>query len=647
MRLNTLLSLFAFAGQGLANNELSDRDPAFDPLDFSWVANWAAVGDSFTAGIGSGNVYSSRKEDKACSRYDYSYPSIMNQFFGSSVSNFTYLACSGDTSVDIAAQIARLSKGLDLAVMTAGGNDLCLVSSGSFGVTTAADLREQTTIIKTCILNSVTSESSCQKAIKTAQTAIDGILEDNIVSLLSSLDDKMDARGVIVLSSYAPYFDNTTSDCTNREDWVFPGQAGSTSLLLSTAHRTSFNTLVAYTNAKLKSAVDKVAKTASSTVIFADWSAWGKAVGGRFCEKGSSPDPSSSTNDNAMFYKLPTYKVFNPGTIYRRDSDLGHDPMLGISSNATSVQGEIEAEEANWDQMMESISNPLSKRDAPTTGVCGTNSGGGWLPDDIGKIFHPTNFGHEAIASYVTFAIGNAVAKMEDTTTPACNLVDDLTCHSSKGSKSYASAYSLYAHTAEFCKAVIKAWDVDGNTKTSTKVSKTYNKDTVDEVTFTITKDSTAVTLHETGCNAAVNRILDGCDGNDDDNPMNWKSGGVYANGAYKYDISPTRTNRPFPVPKEPSAKCSGVYHGFWTRYNIRGAGWATWDKGQKTLRGNSTRCFGHGLTGWYFEYFDKPDKDGYEWLAKFNSPVFTEARCYANNKVQKWAGGPSSDGCH
>ncbi|KAJ5608124.1 SGNH hydrolase [Penicillium hordei] len=367
----------------------------------------AAVGDSFTAGIGSGNVHSSRKEDTVCSRYDYSYPSIMNQFFSSSVSNFTYLACSGDTLVDIAAQIARLSKGLDLAVMTAGGNYLCL-----------------TTIIKTCILNSVTSESSCQKAIKIAQTAIDGILEDNIVSLLNSLDDKMDDRGIIVLSSFPPYFDNMTSDCTNNEDWVFPGQAGSTSLLLSTSHRTYFHTLVANTNAKLKSAVDKVARTASSTVVFADWSAWGEAAGGRFCEKGSSPDPSSSTNDYAMFYKLPTYKVFNPGTVYRRDLNLGSDPMLGISSNTTSVQEGLEAEEANWDQIRESISNPLSKRDAPTTGVCGTNSGGGWLPDQIGKIFHPTNFGHEAIASYVTFAIGNAVAKKEQTTTPACNLVE-------------------------------------------------------------------------------------------------------------------------------------------------------------------------------------------------------------------------------
>jgi len=496
-------------------------------------------------------------------------------------------------------------------------------------------------------LNSVTSESSCQKAINAAQTAIDGILEDNIVSLLNSLDEKMDAQGIIVLSSYAPYFDNTTTDCTNNEDWVFPGQAGGTSLLLSTSHRTSFNTLVANTNAKLKAAVDKVAKTASSTVVFADWSAWGEAIGGRFCEKGSSPYPDDPSNDNAMFYKLPTPKIFTPGTFYRRNSELGSDSMLELSSNFTAREEQVETEnaEAEFERIIDWISNSnsLSKRDEPTVGNCGTNSGGGWLPDSIGKIFHPTNLGHEAIASYVTWAIGNAMAKKEHTTSPSCNLVDDLTCHSSKGSKAYASAYSLYSHTAEFCKDAVP----DLNTQDSGNlITRTYNKDTVDEVQFIVTKDPGAVDLTEEVCNAAVNRILDGCDGNNDDNPMNWKSGGSYANGAFTYNIAPVRGNRPWPPPKEPSAKCSGVYHVFWTRYNIRGAGWATWDKGQKTLRGNSTRCFGKGLTGWYFEYFDEPDENGYEWLAKFNSPVFTEARCYANNKVQKWSGGPSNDGC-
>lgn len=127
-----LIILFYFfttiIARALERNLLLSRDPSTDAEDFSWVKNWAAVGDSFTAGIGSGNVYSSRSADRSCSRYDYSYPSIMNQYFGNSVKSFTYAACSGATSVDIASQISALPTGLDLAVLTAGGNDLCLVS---------------------------------------------------------------------------------------------------------------------------------------------------------------------------------------------------------------------------------------------------------------------------------------------------------------------------------------------------------------------------------------------------------------------------------------------------------------------------------------------------------------------------------------
>ncbi len=121
----------AALGQGeLSSNHLRDlvvRDPKTDVNDFSWIKTWSAVGDSFTAGIGSGNLLTDHPEDLACSRYDYSYASIMNRYFGSSVSSFTYSACSGATSVDIDKQINALPNGQDLVVLTAGGNDLCLV----------------------------------------------------------------------------------------------------------------------------------------------------------------------------------------------------------------------------------------------------------------------------------------------------------------------------------------------------------------------------------------------------------------------------------------------------------------------------------------------------------------------------------------
>lgn len=101
-----------------------------DPSDFGWIKRWAAVGDSFTAGIGSGvqmgGVFQNQ-EDWKCSRYDQSYPMVLNRAFGPAVNNFQFVACSGDRSEGIYEQVNAMSGDLNLAILTAGGNDLCLV----------------------------------------------------------------------------------------------------------------------------------------------------------------------------------------------------------------------------------------------------------------------------------------------------------------------------------------------------------------------------------------------------------------------------------------------------------------------------------------------------------------------------------------
>lgn len=99
------------------------------PNDFSWIKKWAAIGDSFTAGIGSGQQLGDwMTDDWKCSRYSYSWPMIVNHALGSSVSTFDFKACSGDRTGGIYNQANALSDGpYDVVMMTAGGNDLCLV----------------------------------------------------------------------------------------------------------------------------------------------------------------------------------------------------------------------------------------------------------------------------------------------------------------------------------------------------------------------------------------------------------------------------------------------------------------------------------------------------------------------------------------
>jgi hypothetical protein len=57
--------------------------------------------------------------------------------------------------------------------------------------------------------------------------------------------------------------------------------------------------------------------------------------------------------------------------------------------------------------------------------------------------------------------------------------------------------------------------------ETGTPFSKQFNKNSLNNVVFTVTKDEGASDLDSKTYNAAVNRTLDGCDSNNDENLIN------------------------------------------------------------------------------------------------------------------------------
>lgn len=146
--LTTLLLAWLFIGPAVGRSLFQRKDPDINisispasvldssshapradtnsPTDLSWVKIWAALGDSFTAGIGAGQLYTMGGADLACSRYDQSWPAVLEQRFGSQ-RYFNFSACSGDRTDGIYKQAMDLRPAVDLVVMTAGGNDLCLV----------------------------------------------------------------------------------------------------------------------------------------------------------------------------------------------------------------------------------------------------------------------------------------------------------------------------------------------------------------------------------------------------------------------------------------------------------------------------------------------------------------------------------------
>ncbi|KAK7423412.1 hypothetical protein QQZ08_009090 [Neonectria magnoliae] len=178
---------------------------ADDPAEFSWVKRWAAIGDSYTAGIGCGvlmgdilteeltitlpNGMISGHGDWYCARYDMAYPMIIDQLLGGQVEDFQYHACSGNRSQQIFQQAEQLNIDLDLVVMTVGGNDFCLAG-----------------IIQSCILLSSRAYEECETVIDKAEENVDAIIKNNVKEVLYALNDKMNDDGIVVVNGYAQFF---------------------------------------------------------------------------------------------------------------------------------------------------------------------------------------------------------------------------------------------------------------------------------------------------------------------------------------------------------------------------------------------------------------------------------------------------------
>ena len=94
-------------------------------VSLGFVQRWATIGDSFTAGIGSGQrqgrFFSS---DWQCSRYSHIWPYLVNMYIGSASKDFQFPPCSGARSQGVYQQAKDLAGNLDVVMLTAGGNDL-------------------------------------------------------------------------------------------------------------------------------------------------------------------------------------------------------------------------------------------------------------------------------------------------------------------------------------------------------------------------------------------------------------------------------------------------------------------------------------------------------------------------------------------
>lgn len=113
------------------------QEADFDEYDFSAIKKMAALGDSFSAGIGAGNRLgkaldidnvANHYSDWWCSRYDNSYPYLLNKGLGdlnTQGGKFQFLSCSGaQTQEVIETQVDKMDADQDVILISSGGNDV-------------------------------------------------------------------------------------------------------------------------------------------------------------------------------------------------------------------------------------------------------------------------------------------------------------------------------------------------------------------------------------------------------------------------------------------------------------------------------------------------------------------------------------------
>ncbi|POS70389.1 kinetoplastid membrane protein 11 [Diaporthe helianthi] len=250
-----------------------------DPYDLSWVRKWAAIGDSYAAGIGAGSRYPDTSIH--CARYDQSYPAFIQDHElmpQDPAAAFEYLACSGATSPEVLAnQISKMGTGYDLITVSSGGNDVGLSA-----------------ILNACVFQ-WNPFKNCENEMQATLEAIRNTLPGNLDKLYAGLADKINTGRKIYVTGYATFFDNTTTACDNTT-WSF-WYNFMNKQYLTTERRTLMNELTQATNAAIEDAVAR----AGPSFEFVGYDQYFTVLQGRYCEAGVK-EPQGD-RDGLLFYE--------------------------------------------------------------------------------------------------------------------------------------------------------------------------------------------------------------------------------------------------------------------------------------------------------------------------------------------------------
>lgn len=394
------------------------RDNA-DLEDQSWIKSWAAVGDSYAAGIGAGTRLSGIG-DYFCSRYNQSYPYLMNtdERFGRGTDRkFTFWACSGALTPDITKkQIAKLDDtSQQMITVSSGGNDVGLVD-----------------ILNHCIFQwNPSFFSSCDSYLTKAQKTIDSDdYAKNFDNLLNVAKAKLTADGTVYWTGYAQYFGTEDHQC-DSVTWSFLWSFFRREYL-TLSRRQSMNALVANVNQKISEAVGR----AGDKAVFVDYDKYYKDTLARFCEARYA-EPFGN-RAGLLFYEYYTDDSVEPDT---PDGKSASARSGNLVMNGT-FEGDINAlvqeymsanSSASFDIQTTAVGNDAKKvQTNPSLDQNDVATQVSVIPDSYGRVFHPRPGGHALISNLVFYNMGVRRAKQLNQAVPNQDVISD-TCPPGSG----------------------------------------------------------------------------------------------------------------------------------------------------------------------------------------------------------------------
>jgi lysophospholipase L1-like esterase len=150
-------------------------------------ANYVALGDSYSSGVGTGGPYSGG----GCQRSSTAYPQLWAN--SHAPSSFTFAACSGAKTGDVlSGQVGSVPANATLVTISIGGNDAGF-----------------TDVITTCTLG---SDSTCVNRVNQAKTFVNNELPAKLDSVYNAISQRSASARVIVMGY--PRFYKVPGSCS-------------------------------------------------------------------------------------------------------------------------------------------------------------------------------------------------------------------------------------------------------------------------------------------------------------------------------------------------------------------------------------------------------------------------------------------------